>query len=417
VSPGPPAPVVPDPRQHARLERAVAGLDGPLAVVDLDAFDANAADLVRRAGGTPIRVASKSVRVPSLLRRVLDRPGFRGILALTLPEALHLAASGISRDIVVAYPSVDRTALSALCAGAARDHGARVAVMVDDVAQLDVLAACGAGAPGAATVPVVLELDASLPIAGGRMRIGVRRSPLHTPGQIAALAAEVVRRPGLELLGLMGYEAQIAGLGDVPPGRRARGVGLRALQRRSRAEIALRRAAAVDAVARVPGAPPRDALLVNAGGTGSLESSAAEPAVTEVAAGSGLLASTLFDAYRAFSPVPALFVVVPVVRRPGPGVVTAQGGGWVASGPAGPDRLPTPWFPPGLRLDGREGAGEAQTPLLGAAADGLAVGDRVWLRPTKAGEPLERIDRVHLVAGDEVVEVAPTYRGQGFAFG
>ena len=405
---------VPDASQHARLERATAGLDPPFVAVDLDAFDANALDLARRAGSTPIRVASKSVRVPELLRRVLARPGFSGILALSLPEALHLAGAGVSDDIVVGYPSVDRGALRALCAGAAQEHGARVAVMVDDVAQLDLLAACGAGAPGAPTVHVVLELDAALPVAGGRTRVGVRRSPLHTPQDVAALAAHVISRPGLHLLGLMGYEAQVAGLGDDPAGHALRGAGLRALQRRSRTEIAVRRAAAVAAVEQVTGGPLE---LVNAGGTGSLESSAAEPAVTEVAAGSGLLGSTLFDAYRAFSPVPALFVAVPVVRRPGPGVVTAQGGGWIASGAPGPDRLPVPWFPAGLRLAPRAGGGAAPTPLRGAVADRLAIGDRVWLRPAKAGEPLERIDRVHLVAGDTVVAVAQTYRGEGLAFG
>jgi D-serine deaminase-like pyridoxal phosphate-dependent protein len=403
----------PDSVQHARLERATAGLDAPFVAVDLDAFDANAADLVRRAGGTPIRVASKSVRVEALLRRALELPGMSGILSLTLPEALHLVSAGVSDDIVVGYPSADRTALTALAAGADRVSGARVAVMADDVAQLDLLRACGADGSGP-PVRVVLELDAGLPLAGGRVRIGVRRSPVHTPAQLAALASEVMRRPGLELLGVMGYEAQIAGLGDTPPGRRLRGIGLRALQQRSRAEIAGRRAAAVAAVERVIGGP---LTLVNAGGTGSLESSAAESAVTEVAAGSGLLAPTLFDAYSAFSPVPALFLAVPVVRRPCPGVVTVQGGGWVASGAAGADRLPTPWFPAGLQLDGREGAGEAQTPVRGAPADRLAVGDRVWFRPTKAGEPLERIDRVHLVSGDAVVAVVPTYRGDGLAFG
>jgi D-serine deaminase-like pyridoxal phosphate-dependent protein len=371
-----------DPAQHRRLERATAALDAPFVAVDLDAFDANAATLVRRAGGTPIRVASKSVRVPALLRRVLARDGYAGILAL--------------RE---------------LAAGVDRDHGARVAVMVDAVQQLDLLDAAGASADR--PVRVVLELDAGLPV-GGRVRLGVRRSPVHTPAQLAALAAEVLRRPGLELLGIMAYEAQIAGLGDAPPGRRLRGLALQAMQARSRAELAGRRGAAVRAVAQVLGRP---VPLVNAGGTGSLESSSAEAAVTEVAAGSGLLGSTLFDTYRAFQPVPALFLAIPVVRRPGPEVVTAQGGGWVASGVPGTDRLPTPWFPPGLALDGQEGAGEAQTPLRGPAADGLRIGDRVWLRPTKAGEPLERIDVVHLVAGEEIVDTVPTYRGEGRAFG
>ncbi|MCW8221326.1 amino acid deaminase/aldolase, partial [Streptomyces griseolus] len=52
---------------RTRYDRATAHLDAPVAVVDLEAFDANADDLVRRAGGKPIRVASKSVRCRALL--------------------------------------------------------------------------------------------------------------------------------------------------------------------------------------------------------------------------------------------------------------------------------------------------------------------------------------------------------------
>nr|WP_246852046.1 amino acid deaminase/aldolase [Patulibacter sp. SYSU D01012] len=382
-------------------------MDAPFAVVDLDAFDRNRADLARRAGGTPIRLASKSVRCRALQRRVLDGPdrAFRGTLALTLPEALWLQDEGFD-DLVVAYPTVDRGALRELASRAAAGRPP-ITVMVDDVAHLDALDAAGASAT--APVAVALELDAGLRLAGGRVRVGARRSPLHEPEQLAALAAEIARRPGLRLDGLMAYESQIAGVGDRPPGRRLYGRVVQGMQALSAAELRRRRSRAVQAVQAVAG-PLR---FVNAGGTGSLESSSSEPAVSEVAAGSGLLAPALFDTYSRFTPSPAAFYALPVVRRPGPGVVTALGGGYVASGAAGPDRLPRPTYPPGLRLDPLEGAGEAQTPLLGAAADALAIGDRVWLRHTKAGELCERFDRLHLVAGDEVVDVVPTYRGDG----
>jgi D-serine deaminase-like pyridoxal phosphate-dependent protein len=207
----------------------------------------------------------------------------------------------------------------------------------------------------------------------------------------------------------MAYEAQIAGLGDA--GRGLRPIAVRALQRRSRAEIADRRAAAVAAVRAVT---PLE--FVNGGGTGSLESTSAEPAVTEVTAGSGLFGSVLFDHYRAWHPQPAALFALPVVRRPGPGVVTVLGGGWVASGPSGRDRLHVPWLPSALRLDGLEGAGEVQTPVRGPAADKLAVGDRVWFRHAKAGELCEHVNALHVVEGDAVVGSAETYRGEGKAF-
>jgi len=243
------------------------------------------------------------------------------------------------------------------------------------------------------------------------VRIGARRSPVRTPEQAAALAREVLRRPELSLDGLMSYEAHIAGLGDRPPGRPVQGAAIRLMQRASARELAARRAAVVGAVSEL--APLR---FVNGGGTGSVERTAAEPAVTEVTAGSGLYGPTLFDAYTAFAPRPAAFFVLPVVRRPDARTATALGGGYPASGAAGADRLPSPHLPVGLRLDRREGAGEVQTPLRGPAAAHLRVGDRVWFRHAKAGELCERFDALWLISGSAVVGSAPTYRGEGATF-
>jgi D-serine deaminase-like pyridoxal phosphate-dependent protein len=409
----------PQPTAHPleRLERATAGIEPPFAVVDLDAFWANSADMERRAAPKPIRLASKSVRCRALQERVLARPGFVGTLAYTLPEALWLAAHG-ARDILVAYPTADRDAMRALATLSAAQPDSNIAVMVDCRAQLDLLDAAVADAriaSDAAPVRVCLELDAGLWMLGGRVRIGAKRSPVHTPAQAAALAREILARPRLRLVGMMAYEAQIAGLGDAGLGQgigpRARALAIRGLQAASARELAARRAAAVAAVrALVP------LELVNGGGTGSLHLTAQESAVTEIAAGSGLYGPTLFDTYRAFQPRPAALFALPIVRRPGPGVATALGGGYLASGPADRARLPRPHLPAGLRLDRQEGAGEVQTPLLGAPADRLAVGDRVWLRHAKAGELCERFRSLHLVEGERIVEEVPTYRGEGQCF-
>jgi D-serine deaminase-like pyridoxal phosphate-dependent protein len=393
------------------LDRATAALDPPLAVLDLDALDANAGDLLRRAGGTPIRVASKSVRCRAVLRRVLARPGFAGVLAYSLAEALWLAAGDdpVSTDVVVGYPSVDRTALRRLMDD--ETAAARVTLMIDSVDQLDLVDRVAAAdrRPG---LRICLDLDASLRAAGGRVHVGVRRSPVHEPEDAAALAHAVTDRPGFTLVGLMAYEAQIAGVQDAPPGRRLRGLAVRGMQARSARELADRRAAAVAAVRAV--APLE---FVNGGGTGSVERTSAEAAVTEVAAGSGLYCPVLFDGYRAFHSRPAAFFALPVTRRPAPGIVTVAGGGWSASGPAGPDRMPVPTYPAGLELLGTEGAGEVQTPLRGPGTAWLEVGDRVWFRHAKAGELCEHVDVLHLVEGDRLTGAVPTYRGEGHAFG
>jgi D-serine deaminase-like pyridoxal phosphate-dependent protein len=398
---------------YTRLERATSGLQAPFALVDLDAMDANADDLERRAGATPIRLASKSLRCRALQEQVLARPGFAGTLAFTLPEALWLASHG-HEDIVVAYPTTDAPALRAL--GEGTGAGKRITVMVDSAEQLEPLQQA-IGPCGPAAVRVCIDVDAGWRTLGGRALIGVKRSPTHTPEQAADVARAIVAREGLALVGVMMYEAQIAGLGDRPPGRplRARAIGV--VQARSARELATRRAAVVQAVAQVlqsAGRPPLE--LVNGGGTGSLQRTSAEAAVTELTAGSGLYGPTLFDAYSAFTPRPAAMFALPVVRRPGRGVVTALGGGYLASGPADAARLPQPHLPSGLRLDGQEGAGEVQTPLIGKAADALAIGDRVYMRHAKAGELCERFSSLHLLRGEEIVGEVPTYRGEGGCF-
>jgi D-serine deaminase-like pyridoxal phosphate-dependent protein len=391
---------------YARLERACAELDAPFALVDLDAFWSNAADLLRRAAGKPIRVASKSLRCRALLHAVHERdPGFRGTLAFTLPEALWLAERGLE-DLVIAYPTANRAALREL---AARRPDAAITLMVDSVEHLDLIDA--AAGPDRPDVRVCIDVDAGWHPLGGRIQIGAKRSPLRSPDEVAAFARTIVAREGFELVGLMAYEAQIAGVADRPPGKRLMGAAIRFVQRASARELAARRAAIVESVRAV--APLE---FVNGGGTGSVERTTSEPAVTEVAAGSGLYGPKLFDAYGAFHPRPAALFALPVVRRYRPGIVTALGGGYLASGAGDASRLPRPHLPAGLRLDPQEGAGEVQTPLIGRAAAGLSIGDNVYLRHAKAGELCERFDRLYLVDGDRIVDEVPTYRGEGQTF-
>jgi D-serine deaminase-like pyridoxal phosphate-dependent protein len=393
---------------RARYDAATAHLDPPFAIIDVDAFDANAAELEKRANGTPIRVASKSVRSRDLLRRVLDRPGWHGVMAFTVPEAIWLVRSGITDDVLVAYPSADRGAIRTLATDP--QLATAITLMLDSTEQLDFLDATIPAAQRE-TIRLCIDLDASWKPAGGRLHVGVRRSPIHSPEQAAALATAIVVRPGFRLSAVMSYEAQIAGLGDAPPGNAARGVAIRAMQHRSMPELIARRGAVVAAV-RVRA----ELDFVNGGGTGSIAATAADPSVTEVTAGSGLYGPTLFDGYRAFRPVPAAYFALSVVRRPAPGFVTVLGGGWVASGEAGPTRLPSPALPSGLRLIKTEGTGEVQTPLTGPIADTLSIGDRVWFRHAKAGELCEHVDELVLIEGDRIAGTVPTYRGETKTF-
>lgn len=384
------------------LTDATAHLSAPVAVIANDALAFNARDMLVRAAGVPIRVASKSIRVRGVLDAVLALPGYHGILAFTLSEALWL--SHTHDDIVMGYPSTDRAALAQLMAD--EEAAARITLMVDDSSQLDLIdSVC---TPNARPVlRVAIDADASwrAPALG---HIGVRRSPLHTPEEVAAFAARIASRPGFELVGLMMYEAQIAGQTDASGHQDSL---MRWMKRQSGAELADRRRAIVAGVRRIA-----DIAFVNGGGTGSLEYTAADDSVTELTAGSGFLAGTLFDDYQGFQPAPAAAFAFDVVRKPVDDVATILGGGWIASGPALASRQPRCVWPTGLSTLGREGAGEVQTPLRGRNARTLAVGDRVWLRHAKSGEGSERVAAYHVVDDGAVVDELVTYRGEGKAF-
>ncbi|MPZ68091.1 MAG: amino acid deaminase/aldolase [Actinobacteria bacterium] len=391
-----------------RLNRATTDLDPPFALVDLGALNANALDMERRAAPKPIRLASKSVRCRAVQTEVLSRSGFEGTLAFTLREALWLHSHGFD-DIVVAYPTADRGALRDLAWKMGEDPGARIAIMVDSVEHLDFIDRA-TGTRGT-SLRLCLDIDAGWWLAGGRVRIGAKRSPLHDASQARALARVIEGRPGFELVGIMAYEAQIAGVGNRVKRKPLRSFAVRTMQARSARELAERRAEIAAAVREVS-----TLEFVNGGGTGSLEGTAVEAAVTEVAGGSGLYGPGLFDSYRAFTPQPAAIFALPVVRRPSDRVATVLGGGYLASGPADRARLPIPHLPEGLKLDAQEGAGEVQTPLHGTAAASLGIGDRVYFRHAKAGELCERFDRLYLVDGERVVGEVPTYRGEGQCF-
>jgi D-serine deaminase-like pyridoxal phosphate-dependent protein len=385
---------------------ALAGRRLPAAFVDLDALDANLADLRRRAGDLPIRLVTKSVRCVSILRRALaSSPKFQGLMCYSPAEAAWLASLGF-HDLLVAYPSVEPDDLRAVAAQVRA--GRSITLMVDAAAQLQRIARV-AQAEGVVQ-PLAIDLDMSSDFPG--LHFGVFRSPVDGVAAALALATEIARHPSLRLDGLMGYESQIAGLMDDVPGQAFKSAVIRWLKRRSIPEVNERRRATVSAL-KAAGHALR---FVNGGGTGSFESTRADASVTELAAGSGLYVPTLFDHYRAFEARPAAGFAVAVTRAPRPGIVTCAGGGYPASGPGGADRVPRPWLPAGCALVGTEGAGEVQTPVRIPAGVSLAPGDPLLFRHAKAGELCERFNELLLIEGGRVVDAVPTYRGDGRCF-
>jgi D-serine deaminase-like pyridoxal phosphate-dependent protein len=387
-----------------RYREAVSAEALPAALVDVDAFDANVRTLLEPLAGTgkTLRIATKSLRCPELIRRIRANGGeaVRGLMTYTAAETEYLAEQG-ERDLLLAYPTA--RAEDARAVARANAAGATAAVVVDSAEHLDVLA--GAARERGTRVPVVLELDVAWRPLGAALHVGVRRSPLRTPSDVVALARRAASTEGLRFHGVMAYEAQIAGVPD-------EGAAVLAMKAASRADVAKGRAALAEALTGAGLSPG----VFNGGGTGSLAACVREPALTEVTAGSGFVDSHLVDGYRGLHLRPAAYFALQVVRRPSGSIVTCHGGGYIASGRAGRDRLPAPALPAGLRLTSLEGAGEVQTPLELARGVELALGDPVFFRHAKAGELAEHFPEYLLVRGSRIEGRAPTYRGLGRCF-
>ncbi len=393
-------------RDYAYYKNVFAGQPMPFAFVDLDCLDANIEAIARRAQGRPVRVASKSVRCRAVLRRILDfgAPYF-GIMAFTAPEAIWLAEQGFD-DLLIGYPIWHEAHIRGV-AEASRGVQ-RIVMMVDSIPHVERIESVLAGTDLVAKVCIDIDMGSDFP----GLHFGVLRTPITEPEGALALARRIRELPHVELEGLMGYEAQIAGLPDAVPGQGVKNAFVRFLKQRSIRELSARRARIVDALKQA-GEP---LAFVNGGGTGSIESTLTEDYVTELTAGSGFYTPALFDGYRQFRHLPAAGYAIAIVRKPKPGVVTCQGGGYPASGGLGPDKLPKPYLPEGAALTSMEAAGEVQTPIAYDGPETLELGGPVFMRHAKAGELAERFNAFLLVANGEIIGEAPTYRGEGKCF-
>jgi D-serine deaminase-like pyridoxal phosphate-dependent protein len=394
-------------RDYEYYRALFANIPKPFAFLDLDLLDENIRDILSRRNGKKIRVASKSIRCVDVLKRILssDPDAFSGVMAFTAEEALYLSQHGI-REILIGYPVWNRALIEEI-AKTGQDGGS-ITLMVDSVEHLRHLSDIGQQAN--AVLSVCLDVDMSTSFPG--LHFGVHRSPLANLEQARPVIDAALELPFVRLDGLMGYEAQIAGVGDAYPSQALKNQVVRQLKHRSIKPILNRRKEVVSyLLKRQP-----DVRFINGGGTGSIDTTTAEDVVTEVTVGSGFYAPGLFDNYHSFRYRPAIGYAIEVVRKPRSDIVTCAGGGYVASGAAGTDKLPKPYLPQGLKLLANEGAGEVQTPLRVPAGMELSLGDPVFMRHSKAGELCERFNRLYCVQNGSVIGTMSTYRGDGQCF-
>jgi D-serine deaminase-like pyridoxal phosphate-dependent protein len=396
---------------YPQYRDALNGRSLPCALINLDALDANIATIRSWVDGTgkKIRVATKSIRVPWVLDYLRQSLGdlYSGLMCLTVEEAVFLHAKGFD-DLLVAYPSVQPSDLKQLAS--LTKKGVKVSLIVDSEQHLRALSEVGA-AKGV-ELCAVIEIDMSYRPFGDATHLGVRRSPVRKAKEVLMLARLAESLPGVRLAGLMGYEAQVAGLTDSNPFTKALNPIKKLIKKRSIPEVTARRRLIANLLAE----GGIEIELFNGGGTGSVKTTPPDDPITEVTAGSGFFCSHLFDYFENFKLLPAAFFALQVVRFPKPGMVACLGGGYVASGESHLDKQPLPYLPGGLSLLPVECAGETQTPLtLPKNAPDLGLGDPVLFRHAKAGELSERFNGFLLIRDGKVIGEEKTYRGFGKA--
>ncbi len=391
---------------YATYRQAFQDRSLPLAYVDLDLLDRNIQTILQRRSKGTIRLATKSIRCRSIIRSLLDsQPSFQGLMTYSPWEAAWLASEGFD-DLLMGYPSMDREALSAIVTHT--KAGKQITLMVDRVEHLALLQQIAEEQNCQLTI--CLDLDLSFDLPG--LHFGVWRSALRSVEDVAVFLDHLAQHPNLTLVGLMGYEAQIAGLGTAVPKQWLKNQAIRFLQKLSLPRLQERRRAAC-ALLRERG---YSLQLVNGGGTGSMETTLAEADVTEVTVGSGFFHSHLFDYYSHFNGQAAAGFALPIVRQPKQGLYTCHGGGYIASGAIDHTKAPIPYLPQGSRLDPQEGVGEVQTPVYYGGPEALGLGDPIFFRHAKAGELCERFNTLHLIRNGAVAEEVPTFRGEGRCF-
>lgn len=381
--------------QYQSYCEALKGVKTPALFLDEDALTKNMDWVLRNAGGKKIRVATKSVRSTEVLSKILEySPVFQGLMTYTLEESLWLRSLGF-KDLLIGYPTVDTNSLQTL----AQDPS-EIILMIDDPKQIEILKSHYQGKP----FSICLDIDLSLDLPG--VRFGVFRSPLKNLERIKKISQVILKTPEIKLMGLMGYEAQVAGVMDKESFlmRFLKSLSIPRLRKRRR-EIFHQ---LINDGHKLP--------LVNGGGTGSLKSTSEESIVTEVTIGSAFFAPVLFDHYQSFTLSPAVGFALSVVRNPEPGIYTCLGGGYIASGSMEPIKTPTPYLPSGLQLLKHEGTGEVQTPLQYSGRDPLEIGSLVFMRHAKAGEACEHFQDLHIIKGHELITTVKTYRGEGQRF-
>ncbi|NBI29936.1 amino acid deaminase/aldolase [Chengkuizengella marina] len=393
-------------KTYIQYKKATDHISKPFAFLDIDLLDDNILQILNHSSNKKIRIASKSIRCVPVLKRIMEKSDrFQGVMCYSAPEAVFLSEHGFD-DLLLGYPITDKNYITSIVEKIR--EGKQITFMVDCFKHIKLIE--DTVKDENIKIPVCIDVDMSLVYP--KFRFGVYRSPLRSVHEIHQLIYTIQQSKQLKLDGFMGYEAQIAGIGDQVKGKHLKNSVVQLLKKQSIEQIKEKRAEIIDSINEYD----LSFRFVNGGGTGSLASTCKEEVITEVTVGSGFFSPLLFDSYKEFQYKPAAGFALEIVRIPKENIFTCTGGGYVASGATGKDKLPAPYLPEKTKLHSLEGAGEVQTPILYKGEENLDMGDPIFFRHSKSGELCERFNQLYCISNGEVVDEFLTYRGEGKCF-
>ncbi len=378
-----------------KLKEELKGRKFPLAFLVEENFNHNVEFFARESGDKLIRVATKSIRSLEVLKLLREKLGakFNGLMCYSASEALWLLEEGF-KNILIAYPVVNKNEIQEVINHPNSDE---VYFMVDSKEHVDILSNTQK------EINICIDIDLSMKLPG--LNFGVYRSSIKNLNDFKDLFSYCEKVEKLSVKAVMGYEAQIAGVRDVSSSF-IENLVVPVLKKKSIKKLKKIRAEIITWLNE----KKVKLDFVNAGGTGSIDSSVEEEFVTEITIGSGFYAPGLFDGYKNLKLKPSLFFALEVTRNPEPGIYTLYGGGYVASGSIGLEKVPKP-IDLNVKLVSTEMCGEVQTPFKSSYE--YKLGDPVIFRHAKAGELLEHFNSFWI--REKNIEYK-TYRGMNKKF-
>ncbi|TQR39612.1 amino acid deaminase/aldolase [Lysinibacillus sphaericus] len=387
-----------------RFNHAFHELERPFAWLDFDALDHNVSTVHNACGQKKIRIATKSVRSVEILRYLQENlPNVTGFMTFTAAETIFLLQQHFD-NLLIGYPVMEVAAVRQILLFI--KAGKTVTFMVDKREHVRFLAELGQEL--GVRVQVCIDINVSNDFK--LLYFGTKRSSLHSLESLTPFLDYIKNQEFIKVVGAMGYEAQIAGVGNRPVNA-VKGKFIEVMQLQAKKQVTqFRRIAIAHIKAYFP-----SLHFVNGGGSGSMAYTAQQKEITEITVGSAFYAPALFDQFTHLQLEKAAGFALSVTRKPERNIVVCHGGGYTASGAIGADRLPVFYEPTFFSYLSLEGAGEVQTPVK-VKRKTVNIGDTLYFRHAKAGELCERFQELHGIRGDKYVGTYTTYRGDGQCF-